>query len=115
MEIKPINRNALVISPKKAMLDWINTLSNGTDNVVIDLESHDEANVYLLKETANVAASLKWLQKNFQEVFAEELFAWWTDESVWPPMTWKNFELFCHYRIHTCVYDTVRGGIKYDF
>lgn len=114
MEMKPINRNVLVIRPTQKMLQWVNALTPKMESIAQDLEGHDESNIYLIKETDAIDDGLKWLRKNFKEIFAEELFNWWTDESAWPRMTWENFEAFCHYRIHTCVYDTQRGGIQYE-
>jgi hypothetical protein len=114
MEMKSINRNVLVIRPKQAMLDWVNALEPNLEDVVQDFEGHDESNIYLIKEMDVIEDNLKWLRKNFKDIFEEELFNWWTDESAWPPMTWESFEAFCHYRIHTCVYDTQRGGIQYE-
>jgi len=114
MEMKSINRNALVIRPTQVMLDWVNSLTSKLDSEAQDMEAHDQSNIYLIKETASIEPGLLWLRKNFKEIFEEELYNWWTDESAWPLLTWENFEAFCHYRLHTCVYDTQRGGIKYD-
>lgn len=115
MEMKPIdNRSALVVRPKQAMLDWVNSLTDEADDIMSDMDAHDQSNIYLIKQANSIEAGLKWLRKNFKGIFAEELFNWWTDDSAWPKMSWENFEAFCDYRLHTCIFDTQRGGIQYE-
>ena len=93
------------------MLDWLNALDPAYTVRLDQTLSHDESNVYLIKETENIIGSIEWLRKNFKEIFAEELFEWWTDETDWPELSWENFEAFCEYRIFTVVYDAMPGAI----
>ena len=47
-------------------------------------EEIGEATVYLLPDFETIQEIETWLKKNFVELFAEQLFQWYIDESMWP-------------------------------
>lgn len=55
----------------------------------------------------------QWLKRNFRELFEEELFGWYTDETMWPAN--RSFRLFGEwfsYSLFSMIFDTQRGMIE---
>jgi len=103
-----INRDALILFPKQALIDWVNYTFPDDPVGLPKLMGHDEGNIYLLPETDHYGEGIELLKKNFKEIFKEELFAWCIDEEFWPKnLTWKLFEEWFHYSIQSMVMDTV--------
>jgi hypothetical protein len=106
---KNINRSAIVLMPKQPFFKW--------------LQQHDpamnmhhellEGDVYLLPDFETKEQVEKWLQKNYNELFEEQLHNWYTDEDMWPQK--RSFQLFQEwfsYSIHTMLFDTQKGMIE---
>ena len=70
-----INRNAIVVKPKKPLFDWINSIYPDSP-----VSEKDEGNIYLILEKDNNEAIERWLKRNFDKVFHYELNDWHTDE-----------------------------------
>jgi len=102
MEIEPIpfyydsiNRNAIVVKPKKPFFDWVNGIYKDTT-----VDEKYEYNIYLVKERDSNEDTLSWLKKNFHGIFNNELNDWTTDQSKWPGkrtysvfMEWFDIEI----------------------
>ncbi len=96
-----INRNAIVIKPKKPFFDWLNDLY--PDYPVTDKE---EANIYLIREMDSNEQIERWLKKNFERIFQNELNDWHTDEDDWPEnRTFGTFQEWFGYEIHSMILD----------
>ena len=96
-----INRNAIVVKPKQALCDWINSVYPN-DPVV----TTDEGTIYLLKQKDNNVAIEKWLKNNFDNIFQNELNNWNTDEKEWPQKrTYKLFKEWFDIEIHSVILD----------
>ncbi|MDO5654758.1 MAG: hypothetical protein Q4G27_01300 [Flavobacteriaceae bacterium] len=57
----------------------------------------------------------RWLKKNFDWFFCEQLFGWITDEEAWSQK--RNFAMFedwFDYSLHEMVWDSVAGEIEKD-
>jgi len=103
-----INRNAIVIKPKKPFLDWINKLD--PLNPITDL---DEGTIYLIKEKDSNEEIEKWLKRNFEKIFQNELNDWHTYENDWPQKrTFKLFKEWFGYEIHSMVLDIEETHIE---
>jgi hypothetical protein len=63
-----IDRNAIVVKPKKTFLDWINFVY--PERPVSKIE---ECNIYLIREMDSNQAIEKWLKRNFDQIFQNEL------------------------------------------
>lgn len=99
---KIINRNAIVVKPKKPLLDWINFLYPDPENPVTQVEG----DIYLIQEMDSTEEIEKWLKRNFDQIFQNELNDWHTDEKNWPQKrTFKIFQEWFEYRIHYMVLD----------
>ena len=74
-----INRSAIVVKPKKPFFDWLNCLYPEHP-----INKKEEANIYLVEEKDDNKAIEKWVSKNFDQLFQNELNDWHTDENDWP-------------------------------
>lgn len=96
-----INRNAIVIKPKKPLFDWINFIYPESP-----VSEKEEGNIYLIREKDSNEAIEKWLKRNFDQIFQNELNDWHTDEKDWPQKrTFKIFQEWFEYEIHSMVLD----------
>lgn len=104
-----LNRSAIGIEYKKPFLDWLNSREN---NLKFDPTFH-ESNIYLLPDFETKDEIEKWLMKNYDQLFAQELFAWYIDESYWPQnRTFNLFREWFDYSLHTMIFDTLKSPIK---
>jgi hypothetical protein len=56
------------------------------------MKAKEENNIYLIREMDSSGAIKKWIKENFDNLFANELNDWYTDENVWPKSrTYKMF------------------------
>jgi hypothetical protein len=87
--------NALIVSPGKAMIDWVNSVFPNSYEVYRDEWTDDSATVYLIPAFISFDDVLEWLEENYQTIFRQELSGWIEDESRFPPITRDNFNAFC--------------------
>ncbi|MCB0592648.1 MAG: hypothetical protein H6557_27995 [Lewinellaceae bacterium] len=107
-EFYSINRNALVIRPSRALIDWANTVFPEDPVDYDDMDQHDEQDVFLLPEFGTAEETLEWLKENCEELLTFVLDDWCMDKSAWPaPLDWALFERFFQYSIETSVVDTM--------
>ena|SRR5690606_14041552 len=96
-----INRNAIVVKTKQPFLDWVNSLTPDDPTT-----GNEEGNIYLIKEKDNNEAIARWLSRNFDKIFVNELNDWWVDEKDWPKKrTFKIFKEWFDFEIHSMVLD----------
>ncbi|BAX80849.1 hypothetical protein [Labilibaculum antarcticum] len=108
-----VNRNALIVRPKQALLNWVNSIFP-EDPISLDaLGKHDNANVYLIPEMNYTEESLQYLKDNFEPILEEILFDWCQDDELWPKnRNWKMFEEYLDYSIQSVVIDVANGKIE---
>ncbi len=105
-----INRNAIVVKPKQALFDWVNSIYPDSP-----IKAPDEATVYLIKEKDSNEEIEKWLQKNFDNIFQNELNNWHTDEKDWvEKRTYKLFTEWFDVEIHSMILDLEETAITKD-
>ena len=103
-----IDRSAIIIMAKKPFFDWINTID--PENPITKTE---EDNVYLIKEKDDSEEIEKWLKRNFDKIFQNELNDWYTDETVWPQKrTFKLFTEWFEYKTHAIIIDIEDAVIR---
>ena len=86
-----INRNAIVVWPGKAFLDWL----QGADPTSADLKLEDlqrEPTVYMIAECDSEEEATEYLAKVCGGIFEEELDGWYRVPSSWPQR--RDFETF---------------------
>jgi hypothetical protein len=104
-----IDRSALVIKPKKPFTDWLHKIDN--DQRLTDIMEDTE--IYLLPDFEETQQMEKWLKKNFDLLFSDQLNNWYTDESIWPQnRTFKLFKEWFDYSLHTMIMDTLDSPIS---
>ncbi len=105
-----INRNAILVKPKKPLFDWINALYPESP-----IESVEEGTIYLIKEKSSNEAIENWLKENFDNIFENELNSWHTDEKQWPhKRTYKQFTEWFFFEIHSMILDLEEEEIVKD-
>ena len=96
-----INRNAIVVKPKQPLLTWINSIYPESP-----VEAIEEGTVYLVRQRGSNQEIEKWLQRNFDDIFQNELNNWHTDDNDWPPKrTFKLFREWFDYVIYAMILD----------
>lgn len=102
-----INRNAILVKPKKPFFDWMNTTD--PEMPVTELQ---EGNIYLVAEKDSNEMVEKWLSRNFEKIFVNELNDWYTDENTWPKKrTFKMFKEWFDFEIHSMILDLENSAI----
>lgn len=97
-----VSRNALMVKPKAAFLEWQATVSNQNTAQKVPIES----NVYLMNEMISKAENRKWIQKNFDRIFTLELINFTDTVDLWPAnRNFKMFQAFFDVEFHGFVYD----------
>lgn len=104
-----IDRAALVIIPKKPFLDWL--ISIEEDIAVGDMWKG--STIYLIPDYEDEDQMEKWLKRNFDQIFSDQLNNWYIDESCWvPKRTFKMFKEWFDYSLHDMILDTLEKPIK---
>ena len=104
-----VNRTAIVISPRQPFVNWIKSLNS---EMSLELVEGDH-NVYLIPDFDETAQMNRWLKKNFDLIFIDQLNNWYTDETYWiKNRTFKMFKEWFNYSLHTMVLDTLDGNIE---
>jgi hypothetical protein len=108
-----VNRNALIIRPKQALIDWVNGIFPEDPIFENTLDKHDEANVYLIPEMDSTEESLQYLKDNFELILMEILFEWCEDDALWPKnRNWQLFDDWLDYSIQTMIMDICNDKLE---
>jgi len=83
-----INRNAILVRPKKPFFDWINFVFSEDEPIL----KSDENNIYLVREMGSNQEIKNWIKKNYDDLFTNELNDWCPDEDSWPKN--RTYKLF---------------------
>jgi hypothetical protein len=102
-----VNRHAIVVKPKQPLLNWINALYPDM------AEDGSETTIYLVKQRNDFEDTEKWLKRNFNKIFENELNGRRTDENDWPQKrTYKLFTEWFDTEIHTEILDIEESLIR---
>lgn len=92
---KDVAYDSLVIVPKSALVEWLNSMTPDDPLEIGEIGGHDSGSVYLIPQFNDDEDAMDWLRENFKPFFELQLLGWYTDETKLPPMTWEKFnELF---------------------
>src|SRR5215472_11205211 len=109
-----LNRSAIVVKPKQAFLDWLHSADpTSVDLTLLDLVR--EQTIYLIPECERDEEVAKVLRELCEEIFEEQLAAWYTDRSTWPPD--RSLDVFCHwfdYQHHSMLVDLCDESLIHD-
>jgi len=114
--MQTINRDAITVSVRKPLIDWINSLDPLNPIQYLDPSAYDESTIYLIEELETEEDFNEWIREHYLELFEEELFGWVTDDSVWPtPLTYELFTEWIQVSYQSVVMDLVYNEpIEYD-
>jgi hypothetical protein len=114
--MQPINRDAITVSARKPLIDWVNSLDPMHPMQYRDPSKYDESTIYLIEELDTEEEFNEWIRENYLEIFEEELFSWIEDESKWPvPMTFELFTEWVQVSYQSMVTDLVHDEpIEHD-
>ncbi len=111
MHFPNLNRCAMIIQPKKPFYDWLRYEDEHFDE---DLLEGYYPKVVLIPDFEEEADCQKWLKKNYDKVFVDFLFGWYTDDSLWPAKRdFKLFQEWFEYRFHLMVFDADEGEMEW--
>lgn len=97
--IYSVERSIVVLKPKQAFLDWINSTLASPDEQ-LSLESiRIECNSYLIPEISEIEDGISCVDEIFEDLFKIEFSSWTIDENDWPKqeltlkMFWEWFDV----------------------
>jgi hypothetical protein len=106
-----VNRQAVTIKPKQPLVNWLAKIFFPEPPP----GKFEENNIYLIPEAESNEAIMKWLGKNFEIIFKNELWMWHTDSKDWPPnRTFKMFREWFTIEINSLVFDLDNTELKRD-
>jgi hypothetical protein len=83
MSLRPTGQGALVLRPKQAMLNWLNSLAANQPAIKLEkLRTHTIA--VLIPPLESELQVLQFLEQNLDRFFEEVLLAWSLDLNAWP-------------------------------
>lgn len=101
--LESVNRNAILVKAKKPFYDWINYID--PEFPVVD---NDEGTVYLIKELDTKDKIERWLKRNYDQLFRNELNDYHTFEQDWPQKrTFRIFKEWFSVEITSMIVDMV--------
>jgi hypothetical protein len=96
-----INRNAILVKAKKPFYDWINYV-----DPEFPIINNDEGTVYLVKEMQTKDKIERWLKRNYDQIFRNEMNDYHTNENDWPQKrTFKVFNEWFSVEISSMIVD----------
>src|SRR5262245_6119163 len=111
-----INRALMVVKPKQPFLQWARGVDENSAASDVSLDDlREDCNAYLIPEyefDEDQEEILKWC---FEDVFAEELYSWSTDEADWPQQ--RTLEMFMDWfelEFHSIVHDLDDAPLEHD-
>lgn len=114
--INPINRNAVIITPKQSFFDMLERISGEKVGEAPSLLDYDESTVYLLEESEMDKFDLKEeMEFCFKKIFFEEVKGWFVDDDKWPKdVTWEEFTSYFNISYQSVVNDTIDEEIEHE-
>lgn len=104
-----VNRCAVIVGPKEPFWVWVHTMDKLHGDAMSMIR--EEKNMYLVpgfeKSMQPELAVTRFLKKNYQQIFLNELSEWYIDEDMYPKMTYKLFEQWFEISIATIIFDMV--------
>jgi hypothetical protein len=104
-----VYRCAVIVKPNKLFLDWLNKVGPADPVSIEDLQR--DSHLYLVpdfeEEDVIETAIEKYLKLHYSDIFINELTAWYTDERLFPKITYKLFRDWFEISTNTMIFDTV--------
>jgi len=98
-----IDRNAVLVAPKKPFFAWVNKLYPERPIKEHQIKEH---NIYLIHELDSDDDFEEWLEYNYLELFENELFYWHMNPQDWPEdKSLATFKKWFRVQYHSMVLD----------
>ncbi len=109
-----INRQVAIVKPKQPFVDWVDSISEDPSENVSLKEVRSECTVYLVADGANnEEEALEYLYEFYDEIFADQLDGWYTDETRWPQdISLVKFKQWFDIEVHSMVVDLYEDEIE---
>ncbi len=78
-----MDRSVLVVQPETPFLDWVSSLDDAARDYTLE-DLRQEGTAYLIPPLEGEDHLEEILLEVHSMIFAQELAAWHTDESIWP-------------------------------
>lgn len=78
-----VNRFALVVRPKRRYLEWANALEHEQAPLTVDALP-GLTQIVLVEADVEEPDREALIETYADQIWEEQLFAWWTDEADWP-------------------------------
>lgn len=109
--MKLINRCVLILKPTEKMLDWINSVGEGSDKMTLE-EAQDMTNAYLLPDFEDDEEQSSYIRSRAKKLFEHELESWCIDPGKWPfTRNHKAFMEWFQVEVSHMVFDLAREPI----
>lgn len=110
--MQSINRTGVVIRPKQAFVDWLNSVpGENSDNTLENMPT--ENTTFLIPEFFGPKESLAYVKKVYSQMFEFELIGWYTAKELWPKKrNWNMFQEWFSIEINSEVLDLVDSKIE---
>jgi len=82
--VELLNRTAVIVTPKRRFLEWINRLPDAGKPLTIE-EATSLRMVYLAATGDGMPEVSEIIDIYYEEIFEDSLYGWTHDESLWPP------------------------------
>ena len=104
--MKEANRSLVVVKPRQPYVGWANSFVEDDDEVHGIAFFHRDCTAYLIDEIEEEGDEERILKKVYRRIFEEALYAWMTDESVWPEKRdYPTFRAWFDVAFHSLVFD----------
>ena len=107
-----LNRWVMIVKPKQPFMDWV--CSHGEFNPTED-EICSDPTAYLVPSYFLISEQALIIEECYDLIFEEELFSWYTDETMWPEQRdLKTFLEWFDVEFHTLVFDLAPDHPLYE-
>ena len=108
--LSSVNRCAAVVTATDEYIEWASRSPEETTEDELEY-LRKEASVYLISEPEYDIE--RWLRKNYEMIFENELWAWCTDQTLWPEdRSLEAFKKYFNVRFCPEVFDSEKEIIS---
>lgn len=112
IEMKYINREAVIIKPKQPFLDWVNSDPKAKEKLTLK-DISQENSILLIPEFDYEEDSINYIKERYSYIFEFELEGWMVNKKLWPQnRTWQMFQEWFDVQINSEVFDLVEEDIE---
>jgi hypothetical protein len=109
-----VERCAVIVKPKQPFLDWI--IQQDPFFKISLEEIQRDCRVYLVPdfedEDVIETAIENYFKSTYEDIFVNELSAWYTDEKMFPKITYPLFWDWFEISTNTMIFDTIDSPIQ---